>query len=150
MADLTGTHTYQLDPKGRMSLPARFRAAFADGAWLTLGQEGCLYAFPAQEWKRQSEEARATPQSGPQARAYARMFFGNAEPVDLDSQGRLLVPLKLRNQLGIAREAVVRGVGSYMEIWERSTFDGYDSQFRPQYEAGSLQAGGSSSGGRES
>jgi MraZ protein len=145
VADLTGTHTYQLDPKGRMSLPARFRAAFADGAWLTLGQEGCLYAMPAAEWQRQSEEARATPQSGPQERAYARMFFGNAEPVDLDNQGRLLVPQKLRNQLGITREAVVRGVGSYMEIWERSTFDGYDQQYRPQYEAGTLQAGGSGS-----
>src|SRR5438094_5071017 len=134
-----------------MSLPVRFRAAFADGAWLTLGQEGCLYAFPAQEWQRQSEEARATPGSGPQARAYARMFFGNAEPVDLDSQGRLLVPQKLRTQLGIAREAVVRGVGSYMEIWERSTFEGYENQYRPQYEAGSLQAdGGAIEGGRES
>jgi len=145
VADLTGTHTYQLDPKGRMSLPARFRKAFQDGAWLTLGQEGCLYAFPAEEWQRQSEEARATPQSGAQARAYARMFFGNAEPVDLDSQGRLLVPQKLRAQLSIGREAVVRGVGSYMEIWEKATFDGYEQQYRPQYEAGALQAGGSGS-----
>jgi len=65
--------------------------------------------------------------------------------VDLDNQGRLLVPQKLRNQLGISREAVVRGVGSYMEIWERSTFDGYEQQYRPQYEAGTLQAGGSGS-----
>ena len=148
MADLTGTHTYQLDPKGRMSLPARFRAAFAEGAYLTLGQEGCLYAFPSREWGRQSEEARATPQSGPEARAYARMFFGNAEPVELDTQGRLLVPQKLRSQLGIGREAVVRGVGSYMEIWERGTFEVYEQQYRPAYEAGSLQAGGS--GRRES
>ena len=146
MADLTGTHTYQLDPKGRMSLPGRFRTAFAEGAFLTLGQEGCLYAFPSKEWDRQSEEARATPQSGPQARAYARMFFGNAEQVDLDSQGRLLVPQKLRSQLGIGREAVVRGVGSYMEIWERGTFDSYDQQYRPQYEAGSLQAEGAGAG----
>ena len=145
MADLTGTHTYQLDPKGRMSLPTRFRAAFAEGAWLTLGQEGCLYAFPSPEWQRQSEEARAAPGSGAEARAYARMFFGNAEPVDLDSQGRLLVPQRLRTQLGITREAVARGVGSFMEIWERGTFEGYDQQYRPQYEAGSLQAGGSGS-----
>src|SRR5438067_8927281 len=125
-----------------MSLPTRYRAAFAEGAWLTLGQEGCLYAFPSREWERQSEEARATPQSGAEARAYARMFFGNAEPVELDTQGRLLVPQKLRSQLGIAREAVVRGVGSYMEIWERGTFDTYENQYRPRYESGSLAAGG--------
>jgi MraZ protein len=143
VADLTGTHTYQLDPKGRMSLPARFRTAFAGGAWLTLGQEGCLYAFPSEEWERQSEEARATPQSGAEARAYARMFFGNAEPVELDNQGRLLVAQKLRAQVGIGREAVVRGVGSYMEIWERDTFDRYEQQYRPSYEAGALTADGS-------
>jgi len=146
VADLTGTHTYQLDPKGRISLPARFRAAFVEGAWLTLGQEGCLYVFPSEEWQRQSEEARATPQSGTEARAYARMFFGNAEPVELDNQGRLLVPQRLRSQVGIAREAVARGVGSYMEIWERETFDHYEQQYRPAYEAGGLRAGG----GRES
>jgi MraZ protein len=126
-----------------MSLPTRFRTAFAEGAFLTLGQEGCLYAFPAREWDRQSEEARATPQSGAEARAYARIFFGNAEPVELDNQGRLLVPQKLRARLGITREAVVRGVGAYMEIWERETFDSYEQQYRPAYEAGSLQAGGS-------
>ena len=148
MADLTGTHTYQLDPKGRMSLPSRFRAAFAEGAWLTLGQEGCLYAFPLKEWERQSEEARATPGSGAEARAYARMFFGNAEPIELDNQGRLLVPQKLRAQVEISKEAVVRGVGSYMEIWERDRFDRYEQQYRPSYEAGSLQAGGGSSEGR--
>ncbi|MFN2543134.1 MAG: division/cell wall cluster transcriptional repressor MraZ [Actinomycetota bacterium] len=143
MADLTGTHTYQLDPKGRMSLPARFRAVFSEGAYLTLGQEGCLYALPREEWERQKEEARANPASDPQARAYARFFFGNAEPVDLDNQGRLLVPQKLRGQVGIAREAVVRGVGSYMEIWERERFETYEQQFRPAYEAGALQAGDS-------
>ena len=143
MADLTGTHTYQLDPKGRMSLPARFRAVFSEGAFVTLGQEGCLYALPKDEWERQKEEARANPASDPQARAYARFFFGNAEPVDLDSQGRFLVPQRLRSQVGIGREAVVRGVGSYMEIWERQAFDSYEQQFRPAYEAGSLRAGGS-------
>src|SRR5437867_11549368 len=125
-----------------MSLPARFRAAFAEGAYLTLGQEGCLYAFPSREWGRQSEEARATPQSNAEARAYARMFFGNAEPVELDTQGRLLIPQRLRTQLGMTREAVVRGVGSYMEIWERDAFELYEQQYRPQYESGSLRASG--------
>jgi MraZ protein len=130
-----------------MSLPARFRAVFAEGAFLTLGQEGCLYALPKEEWERQKEEARANPASDPQARAYARFFFGNAEPVEVDTQGRLLVPLKLRSQVGITREAVVRGVGSYMEVWEKERFETYEQQFRPAYEAGSLQAGASGRSG---
>jgi len=52
LAELLGTHSYQLDPKGRVSLPARFRDAFADGAWLTIGQDGCLFVFPSAEWQR--------------------------------------------------------------------------------------------------
>ena len=55
---------------------------------------------------------------------------------------------KLRAQVGIAREAVVRGVGSYMEIWERETYNRYDQQYRPSYEAGSLAAGGTERSGR--
>ena len=78
------------------------------------------------------------------------MFFGNAELVELDNQGRLLVPQKLRARVGIAREAVVRGVGSFMEIWEKETFDGYEQQYRPQYESGALHAGGSERGERDS
>ncbi|HEY5906117.1 MAG TPA: cell division/cell wall cluster transcriptional repressor MraZ, partial [Actinomycetota bacterium] len=47
---MLGTHSYQLDPKGRVSLPAKFRAAFVDGCWITVGQDRCLYVFPRAEW----------------------------------------------------------------------------------------------------
>jgi MraZ protein len=63
LAELLGTHSYQLDPKGRVSLPARFRETFADGAWLTIGQDGCLFVFPSAEWQRRSEEVAAFPLS---------------------------------------------------------------------------------------
>src|SRR5215207_6188233 len=86
VAELLGTHSYQLDPKGRISLPARFREAFADGAVLTLGQDGCLYCFPRAEWETRAVEVRGRPISDAESRAYARMFFGKAEAVDLDGQ----------------------------------------------------------------
>ncbi len=89
MAELLGTHSYQLDPKGRVSLPGRFREAFADGTWLTVGQDGCLFAFPRAEWERRADEIGASPLSDATGRAYARMFFGGAEEAKLDSQGRL-------------------------------------------------------------
>jgi MraZ protein len=137
MADLYGQHTYQLDPKGRISLPSRMRAAFADGAYLTLGHDGCLFAFPKEEWDRQRQEIRG-PLFDSDTRAYARMFFGNAEPVDLDSQGRLLVPQRLRGRAGIGRDAVVLGVGDHMEIWERDTYDRYEQANLGAYQAGTL------------
>lgn len=141
VAELLGTHSYQLDPKGRISLPARFREAFADGAFLTLGQDGCLFCFPRAEWEQRSQEVRSAPLSQADARAYSRMFFGNAEAVELDSQGRLLVPQRLRSEVGIRKEAVVVGVSERMEIWDRETFERYQQAHGGAYQAGTLDLG---------
>jgi MraZ protein len=143
VAELLGTHSYQLDPKGRISLPARFREALGEGAVLTLGQDGCLFCFPRAEWDDRAEELRAHPLSDTAARAYARMFFGKAEPVDLDSQGRLLIPQRLRNEAGIRKEAVVLGVFDRMEIWDRETYERYEQANGGAYQAGTIEPGGS-------
>ena len=138
MAELLGTHSYQLDPKGRISLPARFRDAFADGAVLTLGQDGCLFCFPRAEWELRAAEVRTLPLSDAEGRAYSRMFFGKAEAVDLDAQGRLLVPQRLRAEAGIRKEAVVLGVFDRMEIWDRDTHERYQSGHGGAYQSGAL------------
>jgi MraZ protein len=142
VAELLGTHSYQLDPKGRVSLPVRFREAFADGAVLTLGQDGCLFCFPRAEWDERSREVRSLPLSDMQGRAYARMFFGKAEAVELDAQGRLLIPQRLRTEAGISREAVVLGVFDRMEIWDRDAHERYEQAHGGAYQAGTLEPGG--------
>jgi MraZ protein len=142
VAELLGTHSYQLDPKGRVSLPSRFREAFADGAVLTLGQDGCLFCFPRAEWDRRSGEVRAFPLSDAQARAYSRMFFGKAESVEIDAQGRLLIPQRLRQEVGIRKEAVVLGVYDRMEIWDREAHERYEQALGGAYQAGTLEPGG--------
>ena len=141
MAELLGTHSYQLDPKGRISLPARFREVLSDGAVLTLGQDGCLFCFPRAEWESRAAEVRALPLSDATGRAYARMFFGKAEALDLDSQGRLLVPQRLRAEAGIRKEAVVVGVFDRMEIWDRETHERYEAGHGGAYQAGTLAPG---------
>ena len=139
MADLLGTHSYQLDPKGRLSLPARFREAFADGAWLTIGQDGCLFAFPRVEWERRSEEVGASPLSDAAGRAYSRLFFGSSDETKLDGQGRLTIPQRLRDATGIAKEVVVLGVRDRMEIWDREAYERYETQYAGAYQAGTLE-----------
>ena len=141
MAELLGTHSYQLDQKGRISLPSRFRDVFGDGAVLTLGQDGCLFCFPREEWTRRSEEVRNQPLADAGARAYARMFFGKAESVDLDSQGRLVIPQRLRAEAGIAKDVVVLGVFDRMEIWDRAAHDRYERSNAGAYQAGTLDPG---------
>lgn len=141
MAELLGTHSYQLDPKGRLSLPARFRDAFADGAWLTMGQDGCLFAFPRAEWERRSTEVGASPLSDADGRAYARLFFGSTEETRLDSQGRLTIPQRLREAGGMAKDVVVLGVRERMEIWDREAYERYEAAYSGAYQSGTLQPG---------
>jgi MraZ protein len=142
VAELLGTHRYQLDPKGRVSLPARFREAFADGCWLTIGQDRCLYVFPRAEWERRSKEVRSSPLSNADGRAYSRFFFGSSEEAKLDGQGRVTIPQRLRENAGIQKEVVVLGVRDRMEIWDRETYDHYEQSFADAYRNGTLDPGG--------
>jgi MraZ protein len=138
VAELLGQHRYQLDAKGRIALPGKFREPMSGGIYLTLGEDGCLYAFPRDEWERRREELRAGGGSGAQARARARMFFGNAERIELDGQGRVTVPQKLRQQVQLEREAVVIGVSEWLEIWPATTWDRYEQQHAGAYTSGAL------------
>lgn len=138
MGGLYGTHRYQLDPKGRMSLPKGFREAFARGAFLTLGYDGCVWAFPVEEWERRKEEVKSKPLNDAEGRALGRLFFGNAESLDLDAQGRMLVPQALRTQAEIARDVVVVGVDDHMEIWDGETWERYEEPHAVAYRAGTL------------
>ena len=137
--ELLGQHRYQLDAKGRIALPAKFRAAFKAGVYLTLGQDGCLFAYPKGEWQRRGSEVRSSPLSGQEARNYARMFFGNADRVDLDNQGRLVIPQALRARVGLDREAVVVGVGERLEIWAGPAWDLYEQGLVGAYVSGALR-----------
>ena len=139
MAELLGAHSYQLDPKGRLSLPARFREALADGVWVTIGQDGCLFAFPRVEWQRYADEVSASPLSDAQGRAYQRLFFGSSDELRLDVQGRLTLPGRLRDAVGIGKDVIVLGVRDRMEIWDRDSYERYEATFAGAYQAGTLE-----------
>ncbi|HYH27253.1 MAG TPA: division/cell wall cluster transcriptional repressor MraZ [Actinomycetota bacterium] len=138
MAELLGEHHYQMDPKGRISLPGKFRDAFSEGVYLTLGQDGCLFAFPRPEWERRRAEVAALPISDPRNRAYTRMFFGTAERVELDAQGRLVLPRALRESARLDREVAVVGVSDRLEVWSWEEWERYRSSHGGAYASGSL------------
>lgn len=141
MAELLGEHRYQLDAKGRVSLPAKFRDAFSEGVFLTLGQDGCLFAFPRAEWDQRRAEIQELAISDPRNRAYARMFFGNAERADLDAQGRLVLPRKLRENAGLGRDVTVVGVSDRLEIWGLEAWERYLQTHEGSYSTGALVPG---------
>jgi MraZ protein len=135
---LFGHHRYRMDPKGRISLPERFREAFADGVFLTLGQDGCLIAFPRQEWERQLAQLDERPLSDPRARAFERFFMANTAQMDLDTQGRVVIPQQLRQKAELGGEVVVTGAGRRLEIWDVAAWERYEAAFEGQYASGTL------------
>ena len=140
MAELLGEHQYQMDPKGRISLPGKFREAFRAGAHLTLGQEGCLYAFPQEEWEQEKQRVEDRALANPSSRGYTRVFFGNAERADLDAQGRLVVPRRLREKAGLVRDVAVIGVSDRLEIWSLEEWERYAEEQEAAYRSGALAA----------
>jgi MraZ protein len=139
VAELVGLHRYQLDDKGRIALPAKFRAPFADGVYLTLGTDGCLWGFPREEWERRSEEVRA--ELGESGRHRERVFFAYAETAAL-RQGRLTIPGRLRELVGMGREVVVTGVSSRIEIWPGPAWERYEQEHLQSYLEGAVQPDG--------
>jgi MraZ protein len=120
-----GTHTPRLDDKGRLILPAKFRDELAGGLVTTKGQERCLYVFPMAEFQRIAEQLQSTPVTHRAARAYSRVFFASAFDQVPDRQGRITIPLPLREYAGLDRELVVIGASNRVEIWDSGAWQSY-------------------------
>lgn len=114
-----GASALNLDAKGRISIPARHRDALAlqcEGrVTLTRHPHGCLLFFPRPVWENHREQIAAWPMS---ARAWQRIFLGNASDVELDSAGRILIAPELRTAVGLQRDVMLLGMGSHFEIWD--------------------------------
>lgn len=114
-----GASAINLDAKGRMSIPAKHRDALAlqcEGRiTLTKHPHGCLLFFPRPVWEQHREQIAAWPMS---ARAWQRIFLGNACDVELDSAGRVLISPELRAAVGLEKEVMMLGMGTHFEIWD--------------------------------
>jgi len=112
-----GRYAHNLDAKGRLAIPARYREALAEGVVLTRGIDRCLALYPMAAWRPLAEKVAALPLTDADARNFRRLVFAEAADLNLDAQGRILVPPDLRRYAGIEREALVVGVDTSLEIW---------------------------------
>ncbi|HEX4726358.1 MAG TPA: division/cell wall cluster transcriptional repressor MraZ [Jatrophihabitans sp.] len=120
-----GTHTPRLDDKGRLALPAKFRSELEGGLVITKGQERCLFVFPMAEFSRITELLRAAPVTQRSVRDYSRVFFASASHEVPDGQGRITVPAQLRDYAGLAKDCVVIGANSRVEVWDAAAWQSY-------------------------
>jgi MraZ protein len=119
---LLGEYEHTLDDKNRLTLPAKFREAFAGGVVVTRGMDGCLYAYTRPDFGRLVERMRALDPLSRESRVMQRHFFSGANDAEPDKQGRIMIPGALLQSAGLAREVVVAGVYDHVEIWDRAAW----------------------------
>lgn len=112
-----GRHSHNLDAKGRLALPARFRERLGDGVVLTRGFDTCILVYPLEAWAPLAERVSALSLGDADARRLRRLLFADATDVQLDRQGRVLVPAVLREYAELERDAIVVGMHTFIEIW---------------------------------
>ena len=123
---LMGEFEHTLDTKGRISMPAKLRKDMGDTFILTKGLDGCLFAFSQNEWMNFESKLKALPLSDKNARNFVRFFLSGATECELDKQGRFLIPNNLRQSANLEKESIIIGVGTRLEIWNKSTWEKCD------------------------
>jgi MraZ protein len=112
-----GRYEHTIDSKGRLAIPARYRAALERGLVITRGIDRCLTIYPLAAWEALAEKVNSLPLADANARALRRLFFAEAVDATLDGQGRVVVPAALRAYAGIAEQATIVGMNTAIEVW---------------------------------
>ena len=125
-----GQYRHNLDEKGRLTIPAKFRDAFAEGAYLTQGFDRNLRLLTESDFNLMAEKINHLSMTDPDIRQLRRLIFANASEVQLDRLGRTLVPQFLREFAGLESEAIIVGVGEAVEIWSPEAWAAQESDLQ--------------------
>ncbi len=146
-----GKFKHNLDEKGRLSLPSKFREVlrvrYGTETLIITNMPECLVVYPVSEWKKLEERLLNLPFGMREAREFLRYFLGSAEECEPDKQGRILIPQTLREEIQVEREVVLLGMLTYFEIWNpkalferfekiKSNFDDILQVLNPYLEGG--------------
>ncbi len=118
---LTGTFRHTLDTKGRVIVPARFREDLGETFMITKGLDDCLALYSMKEWQALEEKIAALPMAA--SRQITRFIFGSAYPLELDNNGRAVIPPELRKFAGLSKDVVILGVSTRAEIWDSEKWE---------------------------
>ncbi len=124
---LIGEYEHSLDVKGRLILPAKIREDMGDKFIVTKGLDGCLFGFSQTEWVSFEEKLKTLPLTNKNARDFVRFFLSGATECEIDKQGRFLITSNLREYATLEKDAVIIGVGTRIEIWNKEKWKSYNS-----------------------
>ena len=125
---LMGEYSHSLDTKGRLIMPAKLRQDIGEKFILTKGLDGCLFAFSQTEWNNFEEKLKNLPLSDKNARNFVRFFLSGATECEIDKQGRFLIPTNLRTSAKLEKDAIIIGVGTRIEIWNKERWEKRDEE----------------------
>ena len=122
---MTGTYEHSIDAKGRLFIPAKLREELGVSFYLAMGIDTCLAIYPQETWNRFTEKFASLPMS---QSAAMRPLFANASKCELDSQGRIVIPQKLRKYAGLEKDVVIIGVNDRAEIWSADAWNAQEEE----------------------
>ena len=120
-----GEYNHNIDDKGRLSVPVKFRGDLAKGAVVTRGLDASLFLLPLEEWGKLADKLAGLPLGQANSRAFARLMLAGAMDVSLDKQGRFIIPDYLREYAGLKKKVVLVGVNTRLELWDSEAWDEY-------------------------
>ncbi|HTM68674.1 MAG TPA: division/cell wall cluster transcriptional repressor MraZ [Candidatus Binatia bacterium] len=123
-----GEYHHTVDEKGRLAIPMKFRKELRTGAVVTRGLDNCLFVFSMAEWKKLAEKLSSLPFSQANSRAFSRLMLAGAMDVEIDKQGRVVLPEYLRRYANVAKEVVVAGLYSRIEVWDKASWETYKAK----------------------
>jgi len=126
-----GEYEHTIDTKGRMAVPARFRAQMDRGAVSSKGMGACLSVYTMDRWEEKSAEL-TSGKTSEELRDFERRIYPSASEVELDGQGRMIIPAKLRAYANLGSEVTVAGVRDHFEIWDRATWRAYQERLESE------------------
>ena len=116
-------YNHTLDTKGRLIIPAKFREVLGEEFVISKGMDGCLFVYANDDWNAFEQKLTSLPLINKEARQFARFFLAGAATVEVDKQGRILLPAALREFAGLEKDVVLVGMADKFEIWDQARFD---------------------------
>ncbi len=118
-----GEFVHNMDKKGRVTMPAKFRETLDGDFVITRGLDNCLFLYPIEEWKILESKLKELPITSKNARSFTRFFFSGADQSNLDKQGRISLPQNLRDYADLNKEIVIIGLANRIELWSKEKWD---------------------------
>ena len=132
---LIGEYSHNIDQKGRVFIPAKFREELGQSFIVTRGIGTCLFVFSVEVWLEFAAKLGSVPVTDQKMQVFLRMLFASASECDTDKQGRILLPARLREYAGMQKEMVAIGVMSRVELWSAENWQEYNEHANDEYEA---------------